>query len=343
MHPKPPTLTLKELANQLDRPFRGDPDLPLSGCATLSRAGEGDLSFLANPRYRSDLQDCQAGAVILREEDGEGYSRGVIISPDPYLDYARGAANFDPSGHFVPGVHQSSVVGENVTLGEGCWIGANSVLEPGVTIGRNVFIGAGCVVGPGCVIGDNSRLTAQVTLVSRVKLGQRVIIHPGAVLGADGFGLARDASGWVKVPQLGGVELGDDCEIGANTTIDCGALDNTTLENDVRLDNQIQVGHNVFIGAHTAIAGCVAIAGSARIGRNCMVAGGAGFAGHIKVADGVTVTAMTMVTHDIKEPGGTYSSGIPFQPASTWRRNVARLRNLDQLARRLLKLEKDSQ
>ncbi|MEM6574398.1 MAG: LpxD N-terminal domain-containing protein, partial [Pseudomonadota bacterium] len=138
MHPEPPTLTLKELANQLDRPFRGDPDLPLSGCATLSRAGEGDLSFLANPRYRSDLQDCQAGAVILREEDSEGYSRGVTISPDPYLDYARGAAKFDPSGHFVPGVHQSAVVGEDVALGEGCWIGANSVLEPGVTIGRNV-------------------------------------------------------------------------------------------------------------------------------------------------------------------------------------------------------------
>ncbi len=336
------TLTLKGLSDALSRPFQGDPDTPLNGCATLSRATTTDLSFLANPRYRADLKNCQAGVVILRAEEAEDYSGGAILSPDPYLDYARGAAYFDPRGRFDAGVHPSATVAAGAQIGEGSWIGAQCAIDENVVIGDGVFIGPGCVIGAGCRIDDGSCLVARVTLVQQVKLGKRVIIHPGAVLGADGFGLARDSKGWVKVPQLGGVKVGDDCEIGANTTIDCGALDDTTLDNDVRLDNQIQVGHNVQIGAHTAIAGCVAIAGSARIGRNCMVAGGAGFAGHIAVADGVTVTAMTMVTHDIKEPGGTYSSGIPFQPAGIWRRNVARLRNLDDLIKRLIKLEKDS-
>ncbi|MFK7955210.1 MAG: UDP-3-O-(3-hydroxymyristoyl)glucosamine N-acyltransferase [Lysobacterales bacterium] len=339
---EPQILTLKGLSETLSRPFKGDPDTPLSGCATLSRAGASDISFLANPRYRSDLENCQAGAVILRAEDAEHYAGGAILSPDPYLDYARGAAHFDSRGRFDAGVHPSAAVAEGANVGEGSWIGAQCAIDGDAVIGKGVFVGPGCVVGAGCRVGDGSYLVARVTLVQRVSLGQRVIIHPGAVLGADGFGLARDSKGWVKVPQLGGVRVGDDCEIGANTTVDCGALDDTTLENDVRLDNQIQVGHNVQLGAHTAIAGCVAIAGSVKIGRNCMVAGGAGFAGHISVADGVTVTAMTMVTHDIKEPGGTYSSGIPFQPAGIWRRNVARLRNLDDLIKRLIKLEKES-
>ncbi len=342
MPSKAPELTLKKLSDLLGRPFKGAPDTLLKGCATLSRARPSQLSFLANPKYRSDLVHCQAGAVILHPEEAQNYAGSVIVSPDPYLDYAKGAAYFDPRGKFESGVHASAVLGANVSVGEGSWIGPHCAIDDDVVIGQGVYIGPGCVVGPGCSIGDGSCLVARVTLVQQVTLGARVIIHPGAVLGADGFGLARAAEGWVKVPQLGGVEVGDDCEIGANTTIDCGALDNTTLENDVRLDNQIQVGHNVRLGAHTAIAGCVAIAGSVTIGRNCMVAGGAGFAGHICVADGVTVTAMTMVTHDIKEAGGTYSSGIPFQPAAVWRRNVARLRKLDELARRIIKLEKDS-
>jgi UDP-3-O-[3-hydroxymyristoyl] glucosamine N-acyltransferase len=196
-------------------------------------------------------------------------------------------------------------------------------------------------------VGAGSELVARVTLVTRVRLGQRVRVHPGAVLGADGFGLAleRPPEGephWIKVPQLGGVVIGDDCEIGANTTIDRGALDDTELEHDVRLDNQIQIGHNVTIGAHTAMAGCVAVAGSARIGRYCLIGGGAGVVGHIRIGDQVTVTAMSLVTHSLDGPG-QFSSGTPIQENRAWRRNAARFKQLDALARRLTSHSKDSE
>ncbi|MEM9532142.1 MAG: UDP-3-O-(3-hydroxymyristoyl)glucosamine N-acyltransferase [Pseudomonadota bacterium] len=332
--------TLGELAAWLQRESCGDENTRVTGCGTLRRAGTSDLSFLANARYRGDLEQCQAGIVILSPEDAAACPGPHILSPDPYLDYARAAALFDPRGDFAPGVHPSAVLGDNVVVDETSYIGPHTVIEDRVTVGAGVYVGPGCLVGERSVLGDGSRLVARVSLIGRVELGQRVLIHPGAVLGADGFGLARGPEGWVKVPQLGGVQIGDDCEIGCNTTIDCGALDDTVLEQDVRLDNQIQIGHNAHIGAHTLMVGCVAVAGSARIGKNCLIGGRAGFAGHIEVADGVTVTAMTMVTHDVKEPGGTYSSGIPFQSAAAWRRNVARLRNLDDLAKRVAKLEK---
>ncbi|HEU0276230.1 MAG TPA: UDP-3-O-(3-hydroxymyristoyl)glucosamine N-acyltransferase, partial [Rhodanobacteraceae bacterium] len=192
--------------------------------------------------------------------------------------------------------------------------------------------------GPDCRIGAQSRLGPRVTLVTRVTLGRRVLVHPGVVIGADGFGLARDATGWVKVPQLGGVRIGDDCEIGANTTIDRGALDDTVLEDDVRLDNQIQIAHNVHIGAHSALAGCAAVAGSARIGRDCLIGGGAGVLGHLEITDGVTITAMSLVTHSIHKPG-VYSSGSPIDTNAAWRRNAARMRHLDAMAHRLAALE----
>jgi UDP-3-O-[3-hydroxymyristoyl] glucosamine N-acyltransferase len=204
----------------------------------------------------------------------------------------------------------------------------------GARIGAGAMLGPGCIVGEECEVGEGCQLLARVTLVARVRLGKRVRVHPGAVLGAEGFGLAMSEGRWLKVPQLGGVRIGDDCEIGANTTIDRGAIEDTVLEEDVRLDNQIQVGHNVRIGAHTAMAGCVAVAGSTRIGSYCLIGGGAGFVGHIEVGDRVTVTARSLVTHSLAGPG-EYSSGTPLQPTRLWRRNAARFKHLDELARKI--------
>jgi UDP-3-O-[3-hydroxymyristoyl] glucosamine N-acyltransferase len=211
----------------------------------------------------------------------------------------------------------------------------------GSTVGEGCVIGPGCVIGEDCEIGAGSELIARVTLVTRVRLGQRVLIHPGAVIGADGFGLAMDAGHWIKVPQLGGVAIGDDCEIGANTTIDRGALEDTVLEEDVRLDNQIQIGHNVRVGAHTAMAGCSAVAGSARIGRYCLIGGAAGVLGHLEICDRVVITAMSLVTSSIREPG-EYSSGTPLTDNRTWRKNAARFKQLDVLARRVLAADKET-
>ena len=228
----------------------------------------------------------------------------------------------------------------SAAIDSSAWVDPGAQVGPFVSIGARSRVGAGAVIGPGCVIGEDceigagSRLVARVTLVTRVRLGERVLVHPGAVLGADGFGLAMEGGRWLKVPQLGGVVVGDDCEIGANTTIDRGALDDTVLEEDVRLDNQIQIGHNVRIGAHTAMAGCSAVAGSARIGRYCLIGGAAGVLGHLEVCDRVVITAMSLVTHSIREPG-EYSSGTPLMDNRSWRRSAARFKQLDALARRI--------
>ncbi|MDQ2695806.1 MAG: UDP-3-O-(3-hydroxymyristoyl)glucosamine N-acyltransferase, partial [Pseudomonadota bacterium] len=206
-------------------------------------------------------------------------------------------------------------------------------------LGPGVFVGPVCVVGEGAVLGEATRLMANVTVCHGVRLGRRVLVHPGAVIGSDGFGLANDAGRWIKIPQLGGVVIGDDVEIGANTTIDRGALDDTVIEEGVKLDNQIQVAHNVHIGAHTAVAGCVGIAGSARIGRHCTQAGGVGVAGHLEIADHVHVTGMSMVTESITAPG-VYSSGLGVEPGRVWKKIRVHLRHLDDLARRVAALEK---
>ena len=326
--------TAGSLAERFGLGLRGDPSTVVSGVATLESAGAGQLAFLANPRYRSQLPDTRAAAVVLREADADASPTTALVAGDPYAAFAKIAALFDHASAAVPGVHPSAVVDPTASIDPGATVG------PFTTIGARSVVEAGAVVGPGCVVGDDcvvgagSELVARVTLVTRVRLGRRVRIHPGAVLGADGFGLAMDAGRWIKVPQLGGVVVGDDCEIGANTTIDRGALGDTVLEEDVRLDNQIQVGHNTRIGAHTAMAGCAAVAGSARIGRYCLVGGGAGILGHLEVCDRVVVTAMSLVTHSIREPG-EYSSGTPLMDNRSWRRSAARFKQLDALARRV--------
>ncbi|WP_313928173.1 UDP-3-O-(3-hydroxymyristoyl)glucosamine N-acyltransferase [Pseudoxanthomonas sp.] len=337
----PPSFTSGELADRFGLELRGDAGLRIDGVATLARAEAGQLAFLANSRYRAQLADSRASLVVLRADDAGDATGTVLVAKDPYTAFAKMAALFEQKPVREPGVHPSAVVDPSARIAPGAHVG------PFVVVGARSIVGAGSVIGPGsvigddCVIGEGCELVARVTLVTRVRLGQRVLIHPGAVIGADGFGLAMDSGHWIKVPQLGGVVVGDDCEIGANTTIDRGALDDTVLEEDVRLDNQIQIGHNVRIGAHTAMAGCSAAAGSARIGRYCLIGGAAGVLGHLEICDRVVVTAMSLVTSSITEPG-EYSSGTPLTDNRTWRKNAARFKQLDALARRVLAADKET-
>jgi UDP-3-O-[3-hydroxymyristoyl] glucosamine N-acyltransferase len=328
---------LSELAERFGLERRGS-DVEIAAVAPLqSDAPPADaLAFLANPAYRKHLAATRVAAVVLHPAEAEHCAAPALLSPNPYASYARIAALFERLPLRPPGVHASAVVDASASVDASAHVGAFVSIGARSVIGPRAVIGPGCVIGEDCIIGADSELVARVTLVRRVRLGQRVRIHPGAVLGADGFGLAVDGGRWLNVPQLGGVVVGDDSEIGANTTIDRGAIDDTVLEEDVRLDNQIQIGHNVRIGAHTAIAGCAAIAGSTRIGRWCLIAGGAGLVGHIDIADKVTIGAMSLVTHSLSEPG-EYASGTPLQPKRDWRKNAARFGQLDRLARILLK------
>jgi UDP-3-O-[3-hydroxymyristoyl] glucosamine N-acyltransferase len=333
--------TLGSIAERFGLELRGgDPAQAIDGVDTLASAGPTQIGFLANPRYRVQLADANAAAIVLRATDAEACPRACLVAADPYVAFAKIAALFERRAAATPGVHPSALVAANARVAAGASIGAFCVVEENAVIEDGAVLGPHCIVGRACTVGAQSRLVARVTLVQDVTLGKRVLIHPGAVLGADGFGLAFEQGHWIKVPQLGGVVVGDDCEIGANTTIDRGALGDTVLEDDVRLDNQIQIAHNVRIGAHSALAGCAAVAGSATIGRYCLIGGGAGILGHLSLADRVTVTAMSLVTHSIRE-SGEYSSGTPIQPNRLWRRNAARFKHLDEIARRVGAAEKE--
>jgi UDP-3-O-[3-hydroxymyristoyl] glucosamine N-acyltransferase len=332
------TLALGDIAARFGLELRGDPATVIRGVGTLADAQAGQLGFLANPRYRAQLASTQASAIVLRADDADECKIAALIAGDPYVAFARIAALFEPAPAATPGVHPSASIAPGAHIARSASIGAFCFVDAEASIGEGALLGPHCIVGRGCHVGAASRLVARVTLVQDVAIGERVLIHPGAVIGADGFGIAfergaADHGRWVKVPQLGGVRIGDDCEIGANTTIDRGALGDTVLEEDVRLDNQIQIAHNVSIGAHTAMAGCSAVAGSARIGRYCLIGGGAGILGHLDIADRVTVTAMSLVTHSIRQ-AGEYSSGTPIQENREWRRNAARFKHLDDFVRR---------
>jgi UDP-3-O-[3-hydroxymyristoyl] glucosamine N-acyltransferase len=333
-----PGFTLEQLAARFGLRVHGDGAVRVSGVGTLERAGPGQVAFLANPLYRRQLAGTGAAAVVLREADAGQSPAPCLLAADPYAAFARIAALFEPRREAPAGIHPTAVVDPAARVAPGASIGPQAYVGPGCVVDDGASIGPGCVLLEDCEVGAGSELLARVTLVARVRLGRRVRVHPGAVIGAEGFGLAMAEGRWLKVPQLGGVRIGDDCEIGANTCIDRGAIEDTVLEEDVRLDNQIQVGHNVHIGAHTAMAGCVAIAGSARIGRYCLIGGGVGMVGHIEIGDRVTVTARSLVTHSIAGPG-EYSSGTPLQPTREWRRNAARFKQLDELARKIAALE----
>ena len=332
-------LTLKALADRFGLPFRGDPDTPVYSIGTLAKAGPGQLSFLANGRYAGQLAGTRASVVVVSDADVDACPCACLIAPNPYASFALISALFDDGDDLPAGVHPTAVVTSSAMVAADARIGPYAVVGERAVIGAGAQLHAHVHVGKDCVVGDECMLMPKVTLVKRVRLGRRVRVHSGAVLGADGFGIAAHEGRWTKIAQLGGVEVGDDCEIGANTTIDRGAIEDTVLENDVRLDNQVQVGHNVRIGAHTAVAGCAAIAGSTRIGRWCLIGGAAGIVGHLEIGDRVTIGAMSLVTHSLREPG-EYASGTPIQPKGEWRRNAARFARLDALAREFNTLKK---
>jgi UDP-3-O-[3-hydroxymyristoyl] glucosamine N-acyltransferase len=336
----PSSYSAAELAERFGLELRGDGAVRVHGVGTLARGQPGELAFLANSKYRNHLAESRASVVTMRAEDAAGYKGTALVARDPYVAFAKMSALFEPRPLRPAGIHASADIAVDAQVDPTAHIGAFVSIGARSRIGKGALIGPGCVIGEDCVVGPDSELVARVTLVTRVRLGQRVTVHPGAVLGAAGFGLAMEAGKWLNVPQLGGVLIGDDCEIGANTTIDRGAIEDTVLEEDVRLDNQIQIGHNVFIGAHTAMAGCAAVAGSARIGRYCLIGGAAGVLGHLEICDKVTVTAMSLVTHSIREPG-EYSSGTPLMDNRSWRKNAARFKQLDALARRVGRIPED--
>lgn len=333
-------LSLSELAQRLNLKYRGNGDIGLRAVGSLADANSEQISFLANPKYTSMLQSTAAGAVILTEQMAEQYQGNVLLAKDSYVTFAKVAQIFqqDKSNH-KPFIHPQSYIDATAKLGKNISIGAFSVIEEGAEIGDDCHIANHVCIGKNVKIGANSRINSSVVIEAGCRLGERVHIFSGAVIGADGFGLARDTDAWVKIPQTGTVIIGDDCSVGANTTIDCGAIGDTILGNDVHLDNQIQIGHNVKIGNHTVIAGCTAVAGSATIGQNCLIGGAAGIVGHITICDGVTVQAMTLVTHDIKQ-AGNYSSAAPLQQTKEWRKNAVRFRQLDKMARKLSQMEK---
>ena len=329
---------LDALGAQLGLPFAGDPGTRVSRVADLAVAEADCLSFLGDPGYRKWLAETRAGVVILPEEAAAACPSAALISPNPYLSFARAARLLYPLAPLQGGIHPSAVVDPSAQVDPSAWIGPLSVVESEVWIGPRVFVGPGCILGEGVRIEADSRLVARVTLCPRTQVGKRALLHPGAVIGRSGFGFARDGERWVRIPQVGRAVLGDDVEVGANTTVDRGAIEDTVIGDGVKLDNQIQIGHNVRIGEHTAMAANTGISGSTRIGRNCTISGAVGMAGHLEIGDDVHFTGMAMVTRSFPEPG-SYSSGIPAMPSAEWRRNVARFRHLDELARRLKQLE----
>jgi UDP-3-O-[3-hydroxymyristoyl] glucosamine N-acyltransferase len=312
--------------------LRGDPALRVSHVATLAQATDGSLSFLANSRYRKHLGATHATAVVVAPGDAAACPVAAFIDSNPYLAYARIAALMYPPASVTPGIHPSAAVASDASVAPSASVGPMCVVEAGAVVGERVRIGAGCTILAGARIGEDTQLMSRVTLYPAVSIGARCLLHSGVVIGADGFGFAPDFGTWFKVPQAGSVRIGDDVEIGANTTIDRGAIDDTIVENGVKLDNQIQVGHNVIIGAHTAIAACTGISGSTTIGQRCMVGGMVGFAGHLTIADDVTITGCSLVSASIRE-AGSYSSGMPTVETRLWRRMVANLRRFGEKER----------
>jgi UDP-3-O-[3-hydroxymyristoyl] glucosamine N-acyltransferase len=344
-------VALADIIAALGGDLHGDAGIRVARIGPLSSADTQTLSFLSNPRYQSQLAGSAAACVIVAPAFAEaaaqrGVSGGaVIVTPDPYLYFARltqwWAARVRPQP--APRIHPSAVIDPSAVLGEGVDIGPLAVIEAGVSIGDGARIGPHCVIERGASVGAGTRLAARVTLGFDCRIGARGIVHGGVVIGADGFGFAPNGRGdearWEKIEQLGAVTIGDDVEIGANTCIDRGALDDTVIEDGVKLDNQIQIGHNVHIGAHTAMAGCSAVAGSTTIGRHCTIGGAAMIIGHLSLADHVHISMGTAITRSISKPG-QYSGVFPFDDNASWEKNAATLRQLHSLRERLRALEK---
>ncbi len=322
-----PEFTLGELAVRFGLALQGEPDLQVSHVAGLESADAGALSFLANSKFRKHLGSTRATAVVVSPADAAETPVAALVSANPYAAYARIATVLHPQGSVAPGVHASAVVAPRAHIASSASVGPLCVIEDDVELQEGVEIGPGCIVQQGARIGAHTRLMARVTICAQVVIGQRCVLHPGSVIGADGFGFAADAPGWVKVPQIGSVRLGDDVDIGCNTTVDRGTIEDTEIGDGVKLDNQIQIGHNVKVGEHTIMAACSGISGSTIIGKRCVLGGMIGMAGHIVIADDIVITGGTAVTGSLTE-AGVYSGAIPAEPSRRWRRIVARIRRL---------------
>jgi UDP-3-O-[3-hydroxymyristoyl] glucosamine N-acyltransferase len=335
----PGPFRLAEIVARFGGELVGDPTIAVHQVGTLSRAGPGEISFLAHAKYRSELAGTRAAAVIVAESERGATALPRIVCRDPYAYFARVSVLLNPPPAVAPGVHATAVIAPDAQVAASASVGPGCVVERGARIGDNVALGAGCFVGEDAAIGAGSRLHARVTVQARCVVGARALVHSGAVIGADGFGFAPDEGAWIKIPQIGRVAIGDDVEIGANTTVDRGAIDDTIIEDGVKIDNQVQIGHNCRIGAHTAIAGCVGIAGSTRIGRHCMIGGAAMIGGHLDIADRVVIAAASAVGKSIPQPG-QYAGVLPALEAGEWRRMVALLKNLRRLSAKVRDLER---
>jgi len=332
-------VSLGELAVRFGCELRGDPGVQVDHVSTLTHADSRSLAFVANPRYRQQLKTTPAAAVVLDAASASECATAALVCQNPHATYARIAAILHPPPAASPGVHPSAVVAPGASLDPSAHVGALSVIGEGAVIGPRVFIGPQCVVDEGATLAEDVRLTARVTVCRGVVIGARSTVQPGAVIGGDGFGFAQDKGRWIKVPQTGTVRVGADVEIGSNTTIDRGAIEDTVIEEGVKLDNLIMIAHNVRVGAHSALAACVGVSGSTSIGQRCMIGGQVGIGGHLTIADDVIITGCTMVSHSIARRG-VYSGGIPLEEARVWRRLVARFKRLDSLASRLKALER---
>lgn len=331
--------TLAELAQFLGAELRGDGSAGITGLGTLQNAREGQVTFLANEKYARYLADTGATAVLLKPDFAADCPVNALVLDDPYLGFARLSHLFDPQPAPEAGIHPSATIAPSAHVAESASVAAGAVIEADARIDEGACIGAGTVVGARSHIGADTFLAANVTIYYDVVIGQRCRISSGAVIGSDGFGYAHAGDHWERIAQVGGVRIGDDVDVGANTSIDRGALDDTVIGNGVKIDNTVQIGHNVQIGDHSAMAALVGIAGSTRIGRHCVFGGASAISGHLTIADHVHLTGMTMVTKNLKQPG-VYSSGTGVEPNRDWRRSVARFRQLDDMARRLRQLEK---
>ena len=337
---KNPSFRLSEIVARLGGKVLGDSETEIFQVATLEKAAPGNIAFLANAKYRKQLADSRASAVIVAESDAGLTGLPRIVAANPYSYFAKLSALLNPLPAMPQGIHPTAVIGAGAVIAPDAHIGAH------VSIGASASIGAGTVVMAGCVIGERTSVGAQcllypnVTIYHDCAIGRQVILHAGVVIGADGFGIAMDEGRWLKIPQIGRVVIGDQVEIGANTTVDRGALDDTVIEEGVKLDNQIQVAHNVHIGAHTAIAGCVGIAGSATIGKYCRIGGSAGILGHLQIADNVEIASFTLIGKSITE-AGSYAGVYPFSKNDEWRNNAVHLRHLGELVKRIKVMEKE--
>ena len=335
-----PSFHLSEIVARLGGKVLGDPETEIFQVATLEKAAPGNIAFLANAKYRKQLADSRASAVIIAESDAGLTGLPRIVAPNPYSYFAKLSALLNPLPAMPPGIHPAAVIGAGAVIAPDAHIGAHVSIGASASIGAGTVVMAGCVIGERTSVGTQCQLYPNVTIYHDCVIGRQVILHAGVVIGADGFGIAMDEGRWLKIPQIGRVVIGDQVEIGANTTVDRGALDDTVIEEGVKLDNQIQVAHNVHIGAHTAIAGCVGIAGSATIGKYCRIGGSAGILGHLQIADNVEIASFTLIGKSITE-AGSYAGVYPFSRNEEWRNNAVHLRHLGELVKRVRALEKE--